>query len=210
MRSSASAHAKNECITEITFERVAALRSAQRFKNRRRSHRGQGVEGDLGILLRQLREDPPVGIDRARCCVALNAAPVQIRVDCPFDSHDVECTYDRKTVSSATNRPTDTLAVRVDVVEWDVNPLRQIRRLLLVTAECAHFASEEESVNRLSLYPEECRCASRRHQTPAVLIEQSDEPRISAFAACVSHRHTIVAYGLAYSSTLLRTPRAWT
>ena len=85
-RSSASAHPKNECRTEITFDRVLAFASRQRFRKCRRSAvvsspiPTSGKSSDSFTKIRQYES-----MDRGY--VTLDPPPVQERVYCPLDPH---------------------------------------------------------------------------------------------------------------------------
>src|SRR4051812_48788779 len=110
------------------------------------------------------------------------------------------------TSSSAANRSPDSVAVRVDVIERDVDPLGRVTAV--VRTERPQLASLAERVNRLTREPEQPSCAARRDEPTAVLVEQRDQLRIAARPIRLRHCRTIVAQGSAPGPVPPRSPRA--
>src|SRR5438105_2552101 len=87
MRSSATAHPKNEWRTETTFARVAELRFSQRFRMRAQVVLCEPCEVEFRVVLSEFVEDSPIRLDRARRSVPLDPPPIEEGICRPFDSH---------------------------------------------------------------------------------------------------------------------------
>lgn len=112
------------------------------------------------------------------------------------------------TTSSAANRPAYALAIRVHVIEWDIDPLRKIPHFLFIAAKCSQLGSFAERVDRLPREPEQRRCSTRRDKPAAVLFEQPRELRIPGFSFSLRHCQTIVAQAVGNPPVPARSPRA--
>ena|ERR1051325_5397 len=113
------------------------------------------------------------------------------------------------TTSSAANWPAYALAIRVDVIERDVNPLGKVPDRLVIASERPQLPPLTERVDRLAREPQQRRRSPRRHEPSAVLLEQSRQLRIAGLTVWLRHCQTIVAQPQALRPALVRSRRAW-
>src|SRR6266516_2690574 len=111
--------------------------------------RRQFIHPRLRKVRSELPEDSAIRIDRARGRIPLKLPPVEERVDCQFYPHNPTVGQSYDYVSSAADRAAYPLAIRVHVVERDVDPLRKVSHFLLIAAKCPKLGSLEEWVDRL-------------------------------------------------------------
>src|SRR4029453_1219872 len=97
------------------------------------------------------------------------------------------------TTSSAANGAAYALAIRVHVIERNVDPLRKVSNLLFIAAKCPQLAALAERVDGLPRQPQQRGGSPRRNKPAAVLFEQPRELRISSVSVWLRHCQTIVS-----------------